>query len=148
FAVRREEGAPVVATRCPRKLADILAVRIHDVQFQISVAIGTKDDLLAIGRITAFGIVAFRRCEGLETGPVWISFEDIHAGVEVPLVRPPLPGLVVFFTLPIFLLLMLFGIWIKVAAREDDFLAVWTKVRARGLADSGTDPSVSPSLQV
>ena len=49
-----------------RQLARVLAVSVHDEEFEAAGAVGAEDDLLAVRRITPLGVVARRRGEAFE----------------------------------------------------------------------------------
>lgn len=57
FSAGGEEGATIVAF-APSEAALGCAIRIHQVKLLVAVAVGAKDDVLSIGAVGSFGIVA------------------------------------------------------------------------------------------
>src|SRR5438128_3619544 len=121
------------------QLARILAVGIHEEEFQAAGAMGAEDNFLAVGRIASLGIIARGMGQAFQLGAVGIGFEDIHGRVEVPLVAAAFAGGLVLLALTVFLGVVGFCIRIEVTAGEDNLLAVRPKVTARRAADAGTD---------
>src|SRR5581483_10820318 len=117
----------------------VLAVGVHDVQFQVLLAgaVRAEDDVLAVGRVAALGVVALRPGQPAQVAAVGVGLEDVHERVEVPFVGAAPAGLAVLLALAVLGLLLLFGVGVEVAAGEDDLLAVGPEVAARRLADAG-----------
>src|SRR4051812_37526452 len=99
-----------------RQSADILAVGVHDVQLvRVGiVAVGAKDDVLAVGRVASLGIVAGGIGQPFQVAAVGIGLKDVHVRVEVPLVTAALPLLLL--ATAVFVGLLLPGIGIEMAA--------------------------------
>src|SRR5436853_4981171 len=114
----------------------------------MTIPVGAENNLLAIGRVTSLGVVAARIGQALEARAVGVRLENVHVGVEVPLI-PPAPALL-FLLIPelVFLGVMLARLGIEVRAGKEDLLAVGGEVTACGLAETRTHPAVLASIQV
>src|SRR5438105_6744549 len=84
----------------------------------------------------------------LQSGAVGVGLEDVHIRIEIPLIAAPPAGALFLFAMAVFLGVMLLGVGIKMAAGENDFLAVRREVTAGRPPDAGTDPAVLPGVEV
>src|SRR5262249_42417873 len=85
LVVGREEWAAIVAFRAGQALG-MLALGVGDIDFQITVALRGEDHAPAVVRPRALGVVAARVGHTPKTAPVERRLEDVHGGIEVPLV--------------------------------------------------------------
>src|SRR5262249_27116240 len=146
----REERAAVVAARRPGQLADVATVAVHDVEFEVvlAAAVGAEDDVFAVRREAALGVVALGVGQPLQAAAVGVGLEDVHVRVEVPLVGPTLAGRLLLLARLVLLGVPVLGVRVEVAAGEDDLLAVGGEVGAGRLADAGADAAELAALQV
>src|SRR5262249_7407016 len=137
--IRRKERPAVVASRGVGQLAGVLAVGVHDVQFQVAVAVGAEDDLLAVGGVGALGVVALGVGQVLQVPALQVALVDLHVRVEVPRVAAADALLPVLLALLVLRLLVLLRVGVGMAAGEDDPGTRWVEVGAGGSAGAGAD---------
>src|SRR5262249_22969897 len=113
-----------------------------------AIAVGAEDDIPAIRRIAALGVIAFGVGQPFQAAAVGVGLENIHMRVEIPRIAAPLAGPAFRLAPLIFLGVLLPGIGVEMAAGEDDLFAVRREVGTGGLADARADPAVSARVQI
>ena len=83
FAVGGEKGTSVV-TEGVGELANVVAVDVHDEEFEITRAHRGKDDFVSLRRDGGFGVVAGRVGELFDDAPLEISYVDVVILVDGP----------------------------------------------------------------
>src|SRR5205823_4093844 len=138
LAVGREERPAIVAAGRVRQLADILAVRVHNMQFQIVLAgaVGAENNLFAVGGVRTFGVVAGGMGQVLQAGAVGLGLENIHERIKVPDVFPLFLGLLFLGPQFVFLAVMLFRVRVEMAAGENHLCLLRMKIGAGAFAPS------------
>src|SRR5262245_15186898 len=112
------------------------------------IALGAEDNVPAIGRVAALGVIAVGFGEPFQAGSIRIGLENVHVSIEVPLVATAAAGLAVFFALNILRVLQLFGIWVTVTAGINDLFAIGRKVWAGGASHARADAAVLSAREI